>query len=198
MVQSSEGTHSVRKPRNYPPPQGYTHIKENEKDTGLRLNPTSPHVQSAAIRKVLMYLISDALDLIEEEEVWAGWQLDDILSNLMEEQPHSVPFSARQEMLNGTYTKLLEARRRTMEKRANSNALLYSSTVKQASANDWAEAILGTLQTSYNLHPLDEMKFKSQLVNLFSELGVGNANNPRGAAYIPSDIRRKVQQGIND
>jgi hypothetical protein len=54
------------------------------------------------------------------------------------------------------------------------------------------EALLGPVFTSYSLRPLLEDSMRGQLSGLLRELGVGDPSNPRGALFLPNDLRMQI------
>lgn len=164
-------------------------------DTGSVPNPESAVAHAEAIRKVLLYLIVDTLDLSGEEEVWVSWQLDSMIGEVANEYPTSVPLAARMEMLKGVYSTMLEERRESFNGK-RSVARMWNRSVAHASADDWAEAVLDTLQFSYNLSGDQYVRFMNKLVSMFNNLGVGADDNPRGASYIPSGIKQRMRDNL--
>lgn len=182
--------------------QPYLTVAEREnfavrlkRDTGSVPNPESAVAHAEAIRKVLLYLIVDALDLSGEEEVWVGWQLDSMLGEVADIYPTSVPLAARMEMLKGVYSAMLEERRASFNGK-RSVARLWNKNVTHASSQDWAESVLETLQFSYDLTSDQYVRFLGKLTSMFDGLGVGIENNPRGASYIPSGIKQRMRDNL--
>lgn len=159
------------------------------RDTGMVVNPESAAAHAAAIRTVMLYLLTDAFALTTEERVWSGWALDEVCAPLLDVQPHTVPLAARQEMINGTYSRLLELHGKPGARR---NENVYDTRVTHASANEWADALMTPVQASYTLPPFAEARMRDRLVKLLSELGVGLEENPRSATYLPTELRYKV------
>ena len=154
-----------------------------------RVNPDSRVAHAAAARTVILQVVSEAFDLYDEEEMWLGYHLDNVLAPLLDVLPHTVPLAMRQEMLDGTYSRQLELRGRAKLLRGQAK---YDSGVLNATVADWVEALLGPIFMSYRLRPLVEDSIRGQLAGLLRELGVGNAKNPRGALFLPNDLRMQL------
>lgn len=160
-------------------------------ETGDVIVPHDSGLYNEAFRKVLLYAVSDALDLTSEEEIWLSWKLGEVSLLLGSKKPVDVPLSVRQEILKGNYTKLLQNRRDHFNP-SRSNASLYNVDNVNAGVDDWVDSVLSVFQTSYELSPYEELKIKGILVEIFTNLGVDNVDNPRGASYIPSDIKYQI------
>lgn len=157
------------------------------KDSGLRENPNSTTAKVTAFRSVLIHLLSTAFDLRDEEITWTGYRLDRALAPLLDKQSSVIPFPVRQEMLDGTYSRLVSLR-----KKKNRVPAAYDPKVLSATLEEWAEAILAPIFASYELRPLDEINMRSEIVTLLKNLGVGDPVNPRMATYLPSDLRQRI------
>ena len=161
----------------------------NAKETGLQANPDSAAAHVAAFRAVLLHLIVEAFDLREEETLWVGYHLDQTLAPLMQQKPHTVPFPVRQEMLNGSYTRLLELRGKAHIARGQ---CVHDARVLHASCEDWAETLISPILESYNIRPITEATMRGQMLGLLRELGVGDEQNPRGATHLPTELRVRI------
>lgn len=159
------------------------------RDTGLDVNPESAAAHATAMRTVLLYLISDAFALNGEEQIWAGWALDDVCAELLGDRPHTVPLPVRQEMISGAYSRLLEMRAKQAFVR---NDNVYDNRVVHATVDEWANALMVPIQASYSLSPFAEAHMREKVRILLSDLGVGNESNPRGATYLPTELRYRV------
>ena len=167
---------------------GFIEVRKPEARATLP-NPPSAAAHGIALRTVLLHLITDTFDLRPEETLWVGWQLDKACHPLAGVMPHSVPLAVRQEMLDGTYTRLLELRERARKIRGQ---VWYDSAVLQASAEEWAEALMAPITQSYSLRPLVESAMYGHILGLLRELGVGDPVNPRGATHPPLDVRQRL------
>lgn len=165
------------------------YVPVHPKDRGLARNPDSAAAHAAAMRAVLLHMLADTFDLHEEETMWAGYHLDRILAPLLAQSPESVPFSVRQEMLDGTYTRLLDLRSKAYLVRGRS---VYDKKVLQASVEEWADTLMAPIVNSYALRPLDEATIRGQFLGLLRELGVGDTAHPRGATYLPTELRTRI------
>lgn len=166
---------------------GFTPAKP--KDTGGETNPGSSFAHASAIRAVLLYTLVDVFELRPEEASWAGYVLDDVCGELLTETPHSVPFAARQEMLNGTYSRLLELRGNAHIVRGPAGA---NPHVAHASRTEWVEVLLSPIVSSYTLPPMVENEMRAHLSGLLADLGVGDSESPRQATHLPSELRQRI------
>jgi hypothetical protein len=165
----------------------YTPIQHKERV--LTKNPESAAAHAGALHAVLLHLLADTFDLREEEVLWVSYNLDKTLSSLLDITPHSVPFACRQEMLDGTYTRLLELRGKSHLTRSRS---IYDENALQATLEEWVDTLMAPIVTSYNLRALVEATMRGQFKGLLIELGVGDLSNPRGATHIPIDLRNRI------
>ena len=152
----------------------------------VKVNPDSKAATVAAIRAVTLYTIADAFDLHWQETAVVGYRLDDILSPLLNLPPGQVPFAVRRELLDHTYSKLID-KRQTHAKTGNSQT--FDHKVLYASVDEWAETLLLPIFASYQLSPVVESRMHLELVALLKQLGVGHERNPRPAMYLPTDLR---------
>lgn len=159
------------------------------RDTGMRRNPDSAVAHVSAFRVVLLHLLTEAFDLREEEMLWTGYHLDSALAPLLDLSPHSVPFPVRQEMLVGSYSRLLALRAKAHLVRGGST---QDPKVSHAGVSEWADALMEPVISSYQLRPLTEATMRGQMVGLLRELGVGNSVAPRGATHLPTELRVRV------
>lgn len=158
-------------------------------DTGADVNPESSFAHAAAMRAILLYLIADAFDLNAEEVMWSGRVLDEVSGELLLHSPHSVPYAARQEMLSGTYTRLLELRESVRRARGTT---IYDTHVAHATPDEWVDALMVTITSAYDMPPLTENRLRATLVTLLSDLGVGSMANPRSSTHLPTELRQRV------
>jgi hypothetical protein len=150
-------------------------------------NPPDPAVTVAALRTVMLYSIGDPFGLLPEEILWTGFYLDKILAPLQGRDPGDVPLAVRREMLDGTYSQILTR----MERRGTAPPV-FDPDVPRADINDWAAVLMASVTQCYSLRPMDESSMHGQLVGLLRELGVGDPSNPRGARYLPNDVRYRL------
>jgi hypothetical protein len=154
---------------------------------GATPNPTDAAAAVTALRTVLLYSIATPFALVPEEIMWAGYHLDKILAPLKGKTAEIVPLAVRQEMLTGHYSTALEA-----AEQKQSAAAVFDSSVKQGDLNDWAAVLISTITQCYTLRPMEESAMHGQLVGLLRELGVGDPVNPRGARFLPNDVRHRL------
>lgn len=170
-----------------PMPAGYVPL--HPKDRGLVANPTSTTAHAAALRAVLLHLMCDTWDLKEEEALWAGYRLDAILSPLLDKLPHSVPFAVRQEMIDGTYSRLVALRAKAHMVRGH---VTFDSRIPQPTFNEWVETLINPIDLSYDLTVATVANMRSEIAQLLTDLGVGARVNPRGATHVPNDLRNRM------
>lgn len=154
---------------------------------GIAENPSGSMAPLTALRTVLLYSIATPFALLPEESLWAGYHLDEMLAPLMGREPDLVPLAVRQEMFDGTYSLALAA----ME-RQNSPIAKFDPTVAHADVNDWAAVLMSTITQCYSLRPMEESAMHGRLIGLLRELGVGDPENPRGARFLPNDVRHRL------
>lgn len=170
-----------------PMPAGYVPL--HPRDRGLVANPESAAAHATALRSVLLHLMCDTWDLKEEEALWAGYRLDGILSPLLDVMPHTVPFAVRQEMLDGTYSRLVELRAKAHLVRGHVN---FDPRIPQPTFSEWVETLINPIEASYDVSPLVLAGMRGELAQLLTDLGVGVAENPRGATHVPNDLRIRM------
>lgn len=173
-----------------PAPVGFAPMPRGE-GRYTRVNPNSKIAHAAAFRTVTLHTITEAFDLNAWESMWVGFHLDQILEPLMETLPHTVPLAVRQEMLDETYTRLLELRDRPAVRYTGQKAS-KSASLLAATADEWADVITDQIVSCYTLRPLVEDGIRGSIVGLLRELGVGDTKNPRSAVFLPNDLRVRL------
>jgi hypothetical protein len=153
------------------------------------VNPDSRIAHAAAFRTVVLQVVTEAFDLYDEEHLWLGYHLDTVFAPLMDTLPHTVPLAVRQEMLDGTYSRLLELRNKAKRMQGQTS---WDANVLHASAEEWTDALLSPVFSCYSLRPLTESGMRGNLLGLLRELGVGSAENPRGSTFLPNDLRLRL------
>lgn len=171
-----------------PRPQGYTPLARPALST--RPNPDSAIAHAEALRRVLLYLIVDSFDLHDEEVVWVGHALDDV-SGLVADLPvRQVPLAVRQEMLNGTYSRLFDLRAS-----ARSAARGHQPTGADTAPLDvWVDTLAGSVAASYDLPALVEARIRTIMDNILQQLGVGAVDQPRVASHLPTELRFRLNR----
>lgn len=172
-----------------PPGRVSGYVPVRTPDTGALPNPDSAFAHAAALRAVTLYLLADSFDLRPEEVTWAGRALDDVCGELLTHTAHSIPFPARQEMLNGTYTRLLELRSHVSRSPLRAS---IDRNVISASRREWVDALLAPFTSSYALPPMTESRLRAKFERLLADIGVGDPGNPRPATYLPTELRQRV------
>ncbi len=170
-------------------PVGFSDVPVSE-ERFRRLNPDSNIANAEAFRTVTLQIISEAFDLYDEEQMWVSYHLDTTFAPLMDLRPHMVPVSVRQEMLDGTYSRLIELRSKAKSLKGQTQ---FDKATLHASAEEWTDALLDQVFSCYTLRPLTESSMRGDLLGIFRELGVGDAKNPRGASFLPNDLRLELR-----
>jgi hypothetical protein len=158
-------------------------------DNGMRETPESKVAHASAFRVVLLQSLSSAFDLTPDESIMVGVKLDSLLAPLLQLKPHAVPFSVRQEMLDGAYSRQLALRSKSNIVRGQ---VQFNPKVLSATLEDWVDALMMPLLTSYDLRAFDEAEMRGHLQKLLRQIGVGDPVSPRGAIYMPSDLRARL------
>jgi len=170
------------------PPSGYVALPSESKSRPLR-HEDANIAHASGFRTVFLYLLADAFDLMDTEVLWAGYHLDTIFAPLMECMPHAVPLAVKREVNDGTYSRLMELREQARVMRGN---VTHDPLVLQGSADEWAEMMMEQVTSCYSLRPITESAMRGHLIGLLTELGVGSQTNPRGATFLPTDLRMKL------
>lgn len=170
------------------PPAGFTPLPSESKSRPLKHEDANV-AHAAGFRTVFLYLLADAFDLVDTEVLWAGYHLDTIFAPLVDHTPHAVPLAVRREVNDGTYSRLMELREQARVIRGD---VVHDPLVLQASADEWADMIIEQVASCYNLRPITESAMRGHMIGLLTELGVGSSANPRGATFLPTDLRLKL------
>lgn len=150
-------------------------------------NPEGTAAPLAALRTVLLYSIAAPFSLLPEEVFWVNFHLEKVLAPLVGKQPEVVPLAVRQEMLEGTYSQALDA----IEEQAVPVGIVDPQAAT-AEINDWVAVLMGTITQCYTLRPIEESAMHGRLIGLLRELGVSDPQNPRGAVFLPNDVRHRL------
>jgi len=165
------------------------YVPIHPKDNGMKVNPDSSTAKVSAFRAVLMQLLSSTFELREEELLWLGYRFDHLLAPLLSTQSNVVPFAVRQEMLDHNYSRLLALQSKTNLVKP---VMPFNPKVLSATIEEWADALLAPIETSYELRPFDEATMRSEILSILRDLGVGDPVNPRAATYMPTDLRTRI------
>lgn len=165
-----------------------------EVDRGNQPNPAGVTRPLLALRTVILWTLTDAFGLVPEESLWAGYHLDRILNPLVGRPTSLVSLAVRQEMLTGVYTRqldMLEAGDRP------ASLPVHDPAAVTATPADWAAVLLDVIESCYPMRPMDQSAIAGQIIGLLRELGVGDPHNPRGARYLPTDVRHRLTRSEN-
>lgn len=176
-------------------PNSHTPTRGGETQHATR-TPENNLQHATAHRSVLLYTICDVFRLQPEEAIWVGYQLDSMLAPLVTKTPDDVPYAVRQELLQGTYSRGLDAllsRTPHTDQGTNRgtqrNLTVDHTPTAHVTADAWAEAFLSPIRVSYNLDPLTESRMRHTLARILHELGCENLTDPRRPAYLPTAVR---------
>lgn len=164
----------------------------HRQDLSVVPNPPSGAAHAAAFRAVLLYTVTDCFDLVEDEILWAGYRLDELLGPLAEQRPTSVPLPVRMEMLEGAYTRMLTARVTTTTVQP---ALEAVAAVRQAGLDPWVDVLSTPIVAAYDVDLSEQGRLRSGLRELLVALGVGDATHPRPANHLPGELLTLMQRG---
>lgn len=142
---------------------------------------------SKSLRTVLVFTISDAFGLEEEEAFWVSFQVNKVLEPLWSARPRAIPLPVKRELENGIYSRLL------VEKGREGRECDGETT--QASIQDWAQVLAELVTETYTLRPLMDATIVAHFVGILRELGVGAKGNPRASNYLPNAVRHKLNEG---
>lgn len=166
---------------NPPAPRGYAPL--HPKDRGLVRSPQSATAAVTAFRTVLQHSLVTTFDLSVDEQLWAGFTLDAMLAPLLDLTPHTVPVAVRQEMIDGTYRRMLEQRA------ATGGRTVYDEGLAQPTLAEWVDLLIAPVEASYSLSVPLQAALRANLSSLLVDLGVATGANPRGATRIPASLR---------
>jgi len=137
-----------------------------------------------AIRTVMTFTIADVFDLTEDEVLWVSYHLDQALVPFAGCKMHSIASPVRQEVLTGDFSDKLNRRNRGLIAPQCS-----SGSVAEAHVLDWASVVSNVVTLTYTARPIIMAGFVGAVAGILTELGVGNADNPRASRYLPNAIR---------
>jgi len=158
--------------------------------------PTAEELSASAIEtvkalsSVINYIITDAFNLEQEESLWVGYHLSEILSPLKSITPTALLAAVDKELTSKEYTQ-------RMVRRSSKIVLIpdeesgFSSGVKYAPVSDWVEGISEIILSSYpDLRPMISSSIIGSIHGLFTELGISdNPRTSRASLYLPNSVR---------
>lgn len=145
------------------------------------------HVYARSLRAVLLYNFAETFDLVDEEVVWVGYQLDSVAEILGEMSPESPTLCMRQEAQNRTYTNLLNIRTKAHVPRGN---VAHSGKTTTPTLSHWVDAFAQPLENTYSeLSGRDSLKIRQVISHILRNIGVGDPEMPRGCTRLPLELK---------
>lgn len=145
-----------------------------------------PKETARAIAVVVNYIISDAFNLNEEENLWLSYNLNKVLKPLEFLEPEVVMGAVRRELETGEYSnRMFSYKARPLSQYPN------LTQVRMASLEDWTTVISSAILASYpNIRPMVQASIVGSIYGLFSELGLTNdITTTRESFYLPNAVR---------
>lgn len=143
-----------------------------------------------AFRASLSHMISDSFHLTPDETSWVTYKFGEILQPYARQTPKSIPAIVSAELSTKKSSRSLSSRKA-------GSYLQNGDTGVPTTAGGWINVIYENINSSYELHVMEQAELKARLNTLFEELGVGSKKNPRAALYLPSVVRYKSAHGTN-
>lgn len=143
-----------------------------------------------AFRASLSHMISDSFHLTPDEVSWVTYKFGEILQPYSLQKPKSIPAIVSAELATKKSSRSLNSRK-------VGSYLQNGDTGVPTTAGGWVNVIYENINSSYELHVMQQAELKARLNSLFEELGVGSKKNPRAALYLPSVVRYKSAHGNN-
>lgn len=143
-----------------------------------------------AFRASLTHMISDSFHLTPEETSWVAYKFGEILQPFAHQQPQGVPASVSAELKSKKSSRSLSSRK-------SGSYLKNGDTGVPTTSEGWVNVIYENINSSYELHIMQQAELKARLNSLFDELGVGAKKNPRAALYLPTVVRYNSIHGSN-
>lgn len=161
--------------------------KENSEHPGLP--QVSPHDVCAGIASVINFIITDAFNLTEEENMWVSYHLKSILEPVSILRPRVLLAAVKQELESKEYSDKLFNRNW-----ATSGYAQVEAHVRYAPLEDWVESLSEIILVSYpDLRPLIKSSIIGSILGVMAELGVSDdIRESRGSMYLPTAVRRLV------
>lgn len=141
-----------------------------------------PQSCSKALHTVLTYLLSDTFVLTQNEQTWVSIELQALMENFRARRVVDVPVAIRAELVKQAYSILLAETAETT-----------STPTKGVVHNgeelfNWVDSFSRIITRTFETKTKDEMLIYATLVNILTELGVGDAINPRATTRTPFSL----------
>lgn len=144
----------------------------------------------SAFKGALTYMISDSFNLTDEETIWAGYQIKQVLSVFEETYPQALPNAVSHELLTKQYSK-------SVMRRKDGIYLSAKDGGEPADLKSWVNVIMDMVDSAYRPDPFEDARIRAQFTSILEDLGVGKSQNPRAALYLPNAIRWNAAQSKN-
>lgn len=145
-----------------------------------------PKETARAIAVVINYIVSDAFNLNEEENLWLSYNLNKVLKPLEFLEPHVIMGAVRRELETGEYSnRMFQYTPRPISQYPN------MTQVRMATLEDWTTVISSAVLASYpDVRPMVQASIVGSIYGLFSELGLTNEiSTTRQSFYLPNAVR---------
>lgn len=163
-------------------PANSVHIEEDFDS----LQPYDAKQVAHAISAVVNYIISDAFNLSEEENLWVGYHLAKILKPLEFMKPTIILGAVKRELTYGEYSERL-FNYQTQENISHA----IPAVVRTATLEDWTTVISAAILSSYpDARPMVQASVVGSVYGMLEELGLSNdVNLSRDSVYLPNAVR---------
>jgi len=140
-----------------------------------------------SLRAVLLYNFAETFDLVDEEIVWVGYQLDSIVEILSNLNPDNPTLCMKQEAQDRTYTNLLNIRTKAHVPRGN---VAHSAKTTTPSLSHWVDAFAQPVENTYTeMSGRDSLHIRKTISNILRNIGVGDPEMPRGCTRLPIELK---------
>jgi hypothetical protein len=139
-----------------------------------------------AINSVINFIISDAFNLSDEENIWVGYHLNKILKPLEFIKPTIILGAVKRELNYGEYSERLFAYKQN-ENIQNAIPVV----VRTAGLEDWTTVISAAILSSYpDARPMIQASVVGSVYGMLAELGISNdITLSRQSTYLPNAVR---------
>jgi len=147
------------------------------------------HSINNALSAVINFILTDAFNLTEEENMWVSYHLNTILEPVSVLRPRVLLAAVKRELDNKEYSDKLFRR-----DWASAGYIDPEADVRYAPLEDWVEALSEIVLVSYpDLRPLLRSSIIGSIHGVMTELGVSeDLTVSRGSVYLPTAIRHLV------
>jgi hypothetical protein len=172
-------------------------IALGERPPGVRVSqPERNSLQdiSNAVASVMNFMITDAFALNQEESMWVGYELSEILKPISALRPRMYLSAVKQELETKEFSEKMFSR----DWATNQPITHEIDPETQASISDWAEMLSEIVLVSYpDLRAFIAASVVGSIYGILTELGLtDNVKTSRNSLYLPTAVRHLV--GLND